>query len=206
MKMAPSRRSWLSHFLSLLIIAKHFLQSPDHLFLKPFWLKHRNHIFLTKQPHHRAGIISFDFNDCWLLIGFWLNYFGKREFIQRRFNNTAVFKKNLNVFAGIHQLQLFLGQTLIPLMSLPFGLRDAFLRNVIINDAIQAVDDVFLICIGVADEIEIVVRKRQCQRNNSVRFDMASLIAVVDANGSMQESIFRKVPDQIHQVFILKIA
>ena len=91
-------------------------------------------------------------------------------------------------------------------MSLPFGLRDAFLRNVIINDAIQAVDDVFLICIGVADEIEIVVRKRQCQWNNSARFDMASLIALVDANGSMQESIFRKVPDQIHQVFILKIA
>lgn len=76
----------------------------------------------------------------------------------------------------------------------------------IINDAIQTVDNVFLICIGVADEVEIVVRKRQRERNNSVRFDMASLIAVVDTNGSMQESIFRKVPDQIHQVFILKIA
>lgn len=129
--MALSRRLWWSHFLSLLIITEHFLQSRDHLFLKPFWLKRRNHVFLTKQPHHRAGIISFDFNNRRLLIGFWLNYFGKREFIQRRFNDTAVFKKNLNVFAGIHQLQLFLGQTLIPLMRLPFGLWDAFLRNVI---------------------------------------------------------------------------
>ena len=124
MKMA---QSWFGHFRSLLIITEHFLQSRDHLFPKPIWLKYRNHVFLTKQPHHRAGIISFDFNDCWLLISFFLNYFGKREFVQSRFNDTAILKKNLNVFAGIHQLQLFLGHSLIPLMSLPFGLRDAFL-------------------------------------------------------------------------------